>query len=147
MVSGFGENAGVIDLGKGERVAFKMESHNHPSRIVPVHGAMTGVGGILRDVFAMNARPICLANYLCFGDMDYPITKTLVDGVVKGIGGYGNSIGIPNITGKTEFHSSYNENILVNAFALGVYGSKDAIVTSALKQEGSFVVYVGAMTG
>ena len=146
-MSGFGENAGVIDLGQGERVAFKMESHNHPSRIVPVHGAMTGVGGILRDVFAMNARPIGLANYLCFGDMDYSITPSLLEGVVKGIGGYGNSIGIPTITGKTEFHSSYNENILVNAFALGFYGSTDQVMTSALKKEGAFVVYVGAMTG
>ena len=147
VVSSFGENAGVIDLGKGERVAFKMESHNHPSRIVPFHGAMTGVGGILRDVFAMNARPIALANYLCFGALDYSITKGLVDGVVRGIGGYGNCIGLPMITGHTEFHPSYNENILVNALALGLYEPEDQVMTSKIKESGAYVVYAGAQTG
>ncbi|MDE0151633.1 MAG: phosphoribosylformylglycinamidine synthase subunit PurL [Bdellovibrionales bacterium] len=147
VVAGFGENAGVIDLGEGEKIAFKMESHNHPSRIEPLHGAMTGVGGILRDIFAMNARPIALANYLCFGRPDYPITKHLVDGVVRGIGNYGNSIGIPTITGHTTFHSSYNENILVNALALGIYGPEDKIMRSQAPQSGAYVVYAGARTG
>ena len=147
VVTSFGENAGVIDLGKGERVAFKMESHNHPSRIVPFHGAMTGVGGILRDIFTMNARPIALAHYLCFGDEKYPITLSLVDGVVRGIGGYGNCIGLPMVTGKTEFHSSYNENILVNALALGVYEPEDVVMTSQIKDVGALVVYVGSRTG
>ena len=144
---GFGENAGVIDLGEGEKIAFKMESHNHPSRIEPLHGAMTGVGGILRDIFTMNARPIALANYLCFGRTDYPITKRLVDGVVRGIGGYGNSIGIPMITGHTAFHPSYNENILVNALALGIYGPEDKIIKSKTSEAGSYIVYAGARTG
>ncbi len=147
VVASFGENAGVIDLGEGEKVAFKMESHNHPSRIEPLHGAMTGVGGILRDIFAMNARPIALANYLCFGQPDYPITKHLVDGVVRGIGNYGNSIGIPTITGHTTFHSSYNENILVNALALGIYGPEDQIMRSQTSQSGAYIVYAGARTG
>ena len=147
VVAGFGENAGVIDLGEGEKIAFKMESHNHPSRIEPLHGAMTGVGGILRDIFAMNARPIALANYLCFGHPDYPITKRLVDGVVRGIGNYGNSIGIPTITGHTTFHSSYNENILVNALALGIYGPEDKIMRSQTNQIGAYIVYTGARTG
>lgn len=144
---GFGENAGVMDLGEGEKIAFKMESHNHPSRIEPLHGAMTGVGGILRDIFAMNARPIALANYLCFGSPDYPITKNLVKGVVRGIGDYGNSIGIPTITGQTVFHPSYNENILVNALALGIYGPEDKIIKSKTSEIGAYIVYAGARTG
>ena len=147
VVSGPGENAGVVDLGMGEKIAFKIESHNHPSRIVPFHGAATGVGGILRDVFAMNARPIALANYLCFGDIKYPVTKGLLDGVVEGIGAYGNSIGIPMITGQTEFHSSYNENILVNALAVGYYGPFDKIVASKIEEPGAYVLYAGAETG
>ncbi len=147
VLAGFGENAGVIDIGRGEKIAFKMESHNHPSRIEPLHGAMTGVGGILRDIFAMNARPIALANYLCFGEADYPITKHLVNGVVRGIGGYGNSIGIPTITGRTTFHPAYNENILVNALALGVYGPQDNIMKSQTRQSGAYIVYAGARTG
>ena len=140
VVVGFGENAGVIDIGEGEKIAFKMESHNHPSRIEPLHGAMTGVGGILRDIFAMNARPIALANYLCFGSPDYPITKNLVKGVVQGIGGYGNSIGVPTVTGRTTFHPSYNENILVNALALGVYGPEDKIIKSKTSEIGAYIV-------
>ena len=147
VIASFGENAGVIDLGEGEKIAFKIESHNHPSRIEPFHGAMTGVGGILRDIFAMNARPIALANYLCFGDLNYPITKKLLEGVVQGIGGYGNSIGIPMVSGKTYFHSSYNENILVNALALGFYGPEDEVVSSSADCSGAYVVYVGARTG
>lgn len=147
LVSGFGENAGVIDLGQGERVGFKMESHNHPSFIEPYQGAATGVGGILRDIFTMGARPIALANYLCFGKANAQRMQTLVQGVVHGISGYGNCVGIPNISGQTEFHESYDENILVNAFALGYFGEKDTLVTSQAKGVGNWVVYVGAKTG
>ena len=148
QVAAIGENAGIIDLGKGERVAFKMESHNHPSYIIPYHGAATGVGGILRDVFAMNARPICLANYLCFGDPKTADSNHIrVDGVIRGIGGYGNCIGIPTINGHTEFDSSYNGNILVNAMALGYLGSKTKDMNSKARGKGNYVVYVGAATG
>ena len=146
VLSALGENAGVVDLGQGEKVAFKIESHNHPSQITPYHGAATGVGGILRDVFVMNARPMALANYLCFGEIS-PLMEELVDGVVKGIGGYGNSIGIPNITGQTEFHSSYTKNIIVNALALGYFGPDDKIMSSKAKGLGNLLVYVGARTG
>lgn len=147
LVSGFGENAGVIDLGEGERVGFKMESHNHPSYIEPYQGAATGVGGILRDIFTMGARPMALANYLCFGKPTAKRMQTLVQGVVHGISGYGNCVGVPNISGQTEFHDSYDENILVNAFALGYFGEKDTLVTSQAKGVGNWVVYVGAKTG
>ena len=147
VIAGFGENAGVIDLKKGEKVAFKMESHNHPSYIEPFHGAMTGVGGILRDVFAMNARPIALANYLCFGEKDHPQTPHLVKGVVQGIGGYGNCIGIPMLTGRTLFSSCYNENIIVNALALGYLGPKNSLMTSQTDHVGADIIYVGARTG
>ena len=146
LVAGIGENAGVVDLGEGEKVAFKVESHNHPSRITPYHGAGTGVGGILRDVFVMGARPIALANYLCFGPAAYPITAKLVDGVVRGIGDYGNCIGVPVVTGQTEFHSSYKENTVVNAAALGYFGPKDKIISSKTNQQG-LLMYVGARTG
>lgn len=146
MLSAPGENAGVVDVGRGEKVAFKIESHNHPSQITPYHGAATGVGGILRDVFVMNARPMALANYLCFGEIS-PFMEELIDGVVKGIGGYGNSIGIPNITGQTEFHSSYTKNIIVNALALGYFGPDDKIMSSKAKGVGNLLVYVGACTG
>ena len=111
VLEAFGENAGVVDLGEGERVAFKMESHNHPSFIEPYQGAATGVGGILRDIFTMGARPLALANYLCFGEADADRMSFLVDGVVRGIGGYGNCVGVPNVTGQTNFDSSYNGNI------------------------------------
>lgn len=147
LVSGFGENAGVIDLGMGERVGFKMESHNHPSFIEPYQGAATGVGGILRDIFTMGARPIALANYLCFGKPEAKRMQTLVQGVVHGISGYGNCVGVPNVSGQTEFHESYDENILVNAFALGYFGKEDTLVTSQAKGVGNWVVYVGAKTG
>lgn len=147
VLQSFGENAGVIDLGEGERVAFKMESHNHPSFIEPYQGAATGVGGILRDVFTMGARPVALGNYLCFGDPKASRMQTLVDGVVRGIGGYGNSVGVPNITGQTEFHSTYNNNILVNAFALGLFRPGEKVFLSKAKGIGNFVVYVGAKTG
>ena len=144
-VSGYGENAGIVDLGQGEKVAFKMESHNHPSHIIPYHGAATGVGGILRDIFTMNARPVLLANYLCFGLPETQGNAYRVDGVVKGIGGYGNCIGIPNITGHTEFANSYRGNTLVNAMALGLLGKKP--MSSKASGIGNHVVYGGAATG
>jgi phosphoribosylformylglycinamidine synthase subunit PurL len=147
VLQSFGENAGIVDLGQGEKIAFKMESHNHPSFIEPYQGAATGVGGILRDIFTMGARPIALANYLCFGEPEAPRMAQLVDGVVRGIGGYGNCVGVPTVTGQTHFHSSYNENILVNAMAVGYFGEKDPICLSKAKGEGNYVVYVGAKTG
>ncbi len=147
VLSAQAENAGVIDLGRGEKAAFKIESHNHPSRIVPYHGAATGVGGILRDVFIMNARPVILANYLCFGDPAYNLTAELVDGVVWGIGGYGNSIGIPTLTGQTEFHPSYNENNIVNALALGFLAPEEKVMSAVAKGPGNLLVYAGARTG
>lgn len=142
-----GENAGVVDLGQGERVAFKMESHNHPSFIEPYQGAATGVGGILRDIFTMGARPIALADYLCFGAPSAPRMETLVDGVVRGIGGYGNCVGVPTVTGQTNFHSSYNTNILVNAMAVGLFRPGEKIALSKAQGPGNLVVYVGAKTG
>jgi len=142
-----GENAGVVDLGDGERVAFKMESHNHPSFIEPYQGAATGVGGILRDIFTMGARPIAIADYLCFGDPKAPRMETLVDGVVRGIGGYGNCVGVPTVSGQTHFHSSYNNNILVNAMAVGLFRPGEKVALSKAKGPGNLVVYVGAKTG
>ncbi len=147
VLSALGENAGVLDLGKGEKAAFKIESHNHPSRITPYHGAATGVGGILRDVFVMNARPMVLADYLCFGDPSVSPTAELVDGVVQGIGGYGNSIGIPVLTGRTEFDFSYNENIVVNALALGYFAPEQEMMSSRARGPGNLLVYAGACTG
>jgi phosphoribosylformylglycinamidine synthase subunit PurL len=147
VLESFGENAGIIDLGEGEKLAFKMESHNHPSFIEPFQGAATGVGGILRDIFTMGARPIALANYLCFGEPKANRMSALVDGVVLGIGSYGNCVGVPTITGQTEFHSSYNNNILVNAMAVGYFGPNDPICISRAKGIGNWVVYVGAKTG
>lgn len=142
-----GENAGVVDLGQGERVAFKMESHNHPSFIEPYQGAATGVGGILRDIFTMGARPIAIADYLCFGEPKAPRMETLVDGVVRGIGGYGNCVGVPTVSGQTHFHSSYNNNILVNAMAVGLFRPDEKMALSKAKGPGNLVVYVGAKTG
>ncbi len=147
VLQAMGENAGVIDLGEGERLAFKMESHNHPSFIEPYQGAATGVGGILRDIFTMGARPIALANYLCFGDPKAPRMQALVEGVVSGISGYGNCVGVPTITGQTEFDASYNNNILVNAMAVGLFTEGEPIVTSPARGVGNLVVYVGAKTG
>ncbi len=146
-ISALGEQAGIIDLGQGERVSFKMESHNHPSFIVPYHGSATGIGGILRDIFAMNARPIALADYLCFGAPEAEGNAGRVDGVVRGIGDYGNCIGIPTVTGHTEFLSSYNRNILVNAMALGYMDSKTKAMDSKARGVGNYVVYVGSSTG
>ncbi len=147
VLESFGENAGVVDLGQGERIAFKIESHNHPSFIEPYQGAATGVGGILRDIFTMGARPIALADYLCFGEQSAPRMKSIVDGVVRGIGGYGNCVGVPTITGQTEFHSSYNNNVLVNAMAVGLFGKGERVFLSKARGKGNWVVYVGAKTG
>lgn len=146
VICGPGENAGVVDIGDGKALVFKMESHNHPSYIEPFQGAATGVGGILRDVFTMGARPIAAMNALSFGSPDHPKTKSLVHGVVAGVGGYGNCFGVPNVGGELRFHASYNGNCLVNAFAAGV-AATDAIFYSAASGVGMPVVYLGAKTG
>jgi len=146
VVQGPGENAGVIDIGDGWVAAFKMESHNHPSFIEPYQGAATGVGGILRDIFTMGARPIACLDSLRFGELDAPRMKYLVDGVVRGIAGYGNCIGIPTVGGETSFHASYNGNILVNVFALGVT-KKEKIFKGTASGVGNPVIYVGSKTG
>lgn len=142
-----GENAGVVDLGENERIAFKMESHNHPSFIEPFHGAATGVGGILRDIFTMGARPIAIADYLCFGDANAPRMKTLMKQVVKGISYYGNCVGVPTVSGATYSMPEYNQNILVNAFALGLFENDRKVTISSAQGVGNLVVYVGAKTG
>lgn len=147
VLQSFGENAGVVDLGEGERIAFKMESHNHPSFIEPYQGAATGVGGILRDIFTMGARPIALADYLCFGRPEAARMEKLVDGVVRGIGGYGNCVGVPTVTGQTEFDESYNKNILVNAMAVGLFRPGEKVFLSKASGVGNLVVYAGAKTG
>jgi phosphoribosylformylglycinamidine synthase II len=146
VIQGPGENAGVIDIGDEDAIIFKIESHNHPSFIEPYQGAATGVGGILRDVFTMGARPIALLNSLHFGSPDNSKTKSLLNGVVSGIGGYGNCIGVPTVSGETKFNSSYNENILVNAMAVGL-AKKDKIFYSKAKGVDKSVVYVGSKTG
>ncbi|NDW03285.1 phosphoribosylformylglycinamidine synthase subunit PurL [Jiella pacifica] len=146
VIQGPGENAGVVDIGDGLCVVFKMESHNHPSYIEPYQGAATGVGGILRDVFTMGARPIAAMNALRFGAPDHPKTRHLVAGVVAGVGGYGNSFGVPTVGGEVNFHPRYNGNCLVNAFAAGL-AKTDAIFYSEAKGVGLPVVYLGAKTG
>ena len=146
VVQGPGENAGVIDIGGGMVAAFKMESHNHPSFIEPYQGAATGVGGILRDIFTMGARPIATLDSLRFGALDAPRMKYLVDGVVRGISGYGNCIGIPTVGGETSFHSSYDGNILVNVFALGV-AKAGRIFKGEAVGVGNPIIYVGSKTG
>ena len=146
VICGPGENAGVVDIGDGQALVFKMESHNHPSFIEPYQGAATGVGGILRDVFTMGARPIAAMNALSFGDPAHPRTRALVAGVVAGIGGYGNAFGVPNVGGEVRFHPSYNGNCLVNAFAAGL-AQADAIFYAAASGVGMPVVYLGARTG
>ena len=146
VIQGPGENAGVVDIGDGLATVFKIESHNHPSYIEPYQGAATGVGGILRDVFTMGARPIALLNALRFGEEDHEKTKHLVSGVTAGIGGYGNCIGIPTVGGEVNFHKSYNGNILVNAMAVGL-AHADRIFYSAANGAGNPVIYVGAKTG
>jgi phosphoribosylformylglycinamidine synthase len=142
-----GENAGVVDLGFNERIAFKMESHNHPSFIEPVQGAATGVGGILRDIFTMGARPMMSANYLCFGELNETRMKYLMKGVVKGISSYGNCVGVPTVTGQTNLHPKYNKNILVNALNVGYFGPNQKMALSKASGHGNLVVYVGAKTG
>ncbi len=146
VICGPGENAGVIDIGDGQAAIFKMESHNHPSFIEPYQGAATGVGGILRDVFTMGARPIANMNALRFGDPKHPKTRHLISGVVRGIGGYGNCVGVPTVGGEVNFHSSYNGNILVNAMTVGL-ANTDKIFYSAAAGVGNPVVYVGSKTG
>ena len=146
VVCGPGENAGVIDIGDGQVAIFKMESHNHPSFIEPYQGAATGVGGILRDVFTMGARPVANLNALRFGDINHEKTKHLVNGVVSGVGGYGNCVGVPTVGGEVNFDKSYNGNILVNAMTVGV-ANKDKIFYSAASEVGAPVVYVGSKTG
>ena len=146
VIQGPGENAGVVDIGDGQAVIFKMESHNHPSYIEPYQGAATGVGGILRDVFTMGARPIAAMNALSFGLPAHPRTAHVVKGVVEGIGGYGNAFGVPTVGGEVRFHASYNGNCLVNAFAAGL-AETDSIFYSKASGVGMPVVYLGAKTG
>ena len=146
VICGPGENAGVVDIGDGQAVIFKMESHNHPSYIEPHQGAATGVGGILRDVFTMGARPIAAMNALSFGLPSHPKTAHLVKGVVEGIGSYGNAFGVPTVGGEVRFHAAYNGNCLVNAFAAGL-ADADKIFYSAASGVGMPVVYLGAKTG
>ncbi|SNR25552.1 phosphoribosylformylglycinamidine synthase subunit PurL [Paracoccus sediminis] len=146
VICGPGENAGVVDIGDGQAVVFKMESHNHPSYIEPHQGAATGVGGILRDVFTMGARPIAAMDALSFGRPEHPKTAHLVKGVVEGIGAYGNAFGVPNVGGEVRFHRSYDGNCLVNAFAAGL-ADADKIFYSAASGIGMPVVYLGAKTG
>ncbi len=146
VICGPGENAGIIDIGDGQACVFKMESHNHPSFIEPYQGAATGVGGILRDVFTMGARPVAALNALRFGATDHLKTRSLVKGVVEGIGGYGNCFGVPTVGGEVEFHPSYNGNPLVNAMAVGL-ADADKIFYSAASGIGMPIVYLGAKTG
>jgi phosphoribosylformylglycinamidine synthase len=146
VIQGPGENAGVVDIGDGQACVFKMESHNHPSYIEPYQGAATGVGGIMRDVFTMGARPIALLNALRFGDPSHPKTRRLVSGVVAGIGGYGNCVGVPTVAGETNFHRGYDGNILVNAMCVGL-ADADKIFYSAAPAAGLPVVYFGSKTG
>ena len=146
ILQGPGENAGIIDLDDGLAAVFKIESHNHPSFIEPYHGAATGVGGILRDVFTMGARPVASLNSLRFGAIDHARTSQLVKGIVAGIGGYGNSVGVPTVGGEVYFNSGYNSNILVNAFTLGI-ARTDRIFRARAAGVGNPVIYVGSRTG
>ncbi|MEO1232639.1 MAG: AIR synthase related protein, partial [Myxococcota bacterium] len=146
VIEGPGENAGVIDVGEGLAACFKMESHNHPSFIEPYQGAATGVGGIMRDIFTMGARPVASLNSLRFGRPEAPRMRFLVEGVVAGIGGYGNCMGVPTVGGEVAFDASYDGNILVNAFTLGLL-PRDRIFRSAAAGVGNSVMYVGSKTG
>ncbi len=146
VICGPGENAGIVDIGDGQALVFKMESHNHPSYIEPYQGAATGVGGILRDVFTMGARPIAAMNSLSFGSPDHHKTRQLVHGVVAGVGGYGNCFGVPTVGGEVRFDTAYDGNCLVNAFAAGL-ADTDKIFYSAASGVGMPVVYLGAKTG
>jgi phosphoribosylformylglycinamidine (FGAM) synthase-like enzyme len=147
VICGPGENAGVIDIDDGDACIFKMESHNHPSFIEPYQGAATGVGGIMRDVFTMGARPDRPAERPALRRSRPPKTKRLVKGVVSGIGGYGNCVGVPTVAGETNFHAGYNGNILVNAMCVGLAKSPTAIFYSAAPGRGLSVVYFGSKTG
>ncbi|MGH7094802.1 MAG: AIR synthase related protein, partial [Stellaceae bacterium] len=146
VICGPGENAGIVDIGDGDAVVFKIESHNHPSFIEPYQGAATGVGGILRDVFTMGARPIAILDALRFGSPDHPKTRHLVAGVVAGIGGYGNCVGVPTVGGECPFDPSYNGNILVNAMCVGLARANRSVY-SAAAGPGNLVIYIGAKTG
>ncbi|MCU1693779.1 MAG: phosphoribosylformylglycinamidine synthase synthetase subunit, partial [Frankiales bacterium] len=146
MLVGMGENAGVVDVGEGLAVTFKVESHNHPSYVEPYQGAATGIGGIVRDILTMGARPVLVMDPLRFGDADHPDTKRVLPGIVAGIGGYGNCLGLPNVGGEVVFDPSYNGNPLVNALCLGVL-KKDRIQLSAARGVGNVVVLLGAKTG
>jgi phosphoribosylformylglycinamidine synthase II len=146
VLQGPGENAGAVDIGEGLAAVFKIESHNHPSFIEPYQGAATGVGGIIRDIFTMGARPIALLNSLRFGDLDAPGTRRLLEGVVAGIAGYGNSIGIPTVGGEIVFEPTYARNPLVNVFCLGIAKASD-IIKGVASGVGNAVYYVGAKTG
>mgnify|MGYP001433555481 CR=1 FL=1 len=146
VIQGPGENAGVIDIGDDDAIVFKIESHNHPSFIEPYQGAATGVGGILRDIFTMGARPVASLNSLRFGSADHPKTKYLLNGVVSGIAGYGNCIGVPTVGGEIEFDSCYNGNILVNAMNIGIT-KKNKVFYSIASGVGNPVIYVGSKTG
>jgi phosphoribosylformylglycinamidine synthase len=146
VIQGPGENAGVIDIGDGLACVFKMESHNHPSFIEPYQGAATGVGGILRDVFTMGARPVACLNLLRFGSPEHARTRHLVSGVVSGIGGYGNSFGVPTVGGSVNFHTRYDGNILVNAMAVGI-AKTDEIFYAKATGIGRPIVYLGSKTG
>jgi len=146
ILVGPGENAGVVDFGDGLQVAFKIESHNHPSAIEPFQGAATGVGGILRDIFTMGARPIAILNSLRLGNLDNPHTKRIFKGVVEGISHYGNCIGVPTVGGEVYFNSAYKGNPLVNAMAIGLMET-ETIVKSGASGVGNPVLYVGSTTG
>src|ERR671911_319619 len=146
VICGPGENAGVVDLGGGMAAVFKIESHNHPSYIEPYQGAATGVGGILRDVFTMGARPVALLNSLRFGPLDRPDVRRVMEGVVAGIAGYGNSIGIPTIGGEIAFDDSYTGNPLVNAMCVGLLRERD-LIRAAASGVGNVLLAVGARTG
>src|SRR6202790_4740626 len=146
VVGGPGENAGAIDVGDGWVAVFKIESHNHPSFVEPYQGAATGVGGILRDIFTMGARPVACMDSLKFGSLDHPRTRYLLGGVVGGIGGYGNCVGVPTVAGEVMFDAAYNENILVNAFCLGLV-RKDEMMSARARGPGNPVLYVGSATG
>ncbi|MEX2502387.1 MAG: phosphoribosylformylglycinamidine synthase subunit PurL, partial [Trueperaceae bacterium] len=146
VLQGPGENAGVVDLGDGWALAFKMESHNHPSAVEPYQGAATGVGGILRDIFAMGARPVALLDSLRFGPLDHPRTRHLLNGVVEGISSYGNAVGVPTVGGDLAFHDDYLENPLVNVMALGVMRT-EALQSGTVGEPGNKLLYVGSRTG
>ncbi|MFQ5721710.1 MAG: AIR synthase related protein, partial [Candidatus Aminicenantales bacterium] len=146
IIQGPGENAGIIDIGRGQAAVFKIESHNHPSFIEPYQGAATGVGGILRDIFTMGARPIALLDSLRFGPLSNRQNKAIMEGVVSGISGYGNSIGVPTVGGEVYFNKCYSNNPLVNVFCLGIT-DKDKIFYAKAEGVGNPVLYVGAKTG